>query len=197
MVAAHDRNRTERTRSVASLGDLQVSVVTGICQDTFTNELVFVVGVELFEKPREVTRPEPCVDIGDLFFKVVLVTLRKAAGHIDFFDKSFFLRIDIAKDGVDGLLLCIVDEATRVDHDDGRIIFSGLVHGVDAVSSQLGEQNLRVHLVFGTTQCNDVHLCFLISPGSHGFCIRDAKLSGLTGEPLYLKINGSVSVQNW
>ena len=41
----------------------------------FLPPLLFVVGFKSLENPRQVTGSKPCIDLGDLFFKVILVTL--------------------------------------------------------------------------------------------------------------------------
>jgi len=102
-----------------------------------------------------------CIDLRNLLFQIVLVALRKTSGHINFIYEALLFGIHILQDRINRFLLGIVDKSAGIDDDDVVILGVGLVAGVDAVASQLGQKDFGIHQVFGATHGDDIDFVFL------------------------------------
>src|SRR5690606_8107428 len=49
MFATHQRNRTNRTRTVTPLWNVEVRIMTRICKDTFADKFLLIVCAESFQ----------------------------------------------------------------------------------------------------------------------------------------------------
>ena len=134
--------------------------MTGIGKNSFANQFVFVIGVELLQQARKVAGTEPGIHQWDFLFEIVLVALRKTTGNVDFFNQAIFLGIDIAKDSVNGFLFGIVDKPARIDDHNIGIVLLGFMSGINLVAFELGEQHLAVDQVFRAAQGYNVDFIF-------------------------------------
>ena len=122
---------------------------------------MLVVCLEFLQNRRQIPSPKKRIHLRDFLFQIVLVALRKTTGYVHLIHQTLLFGIYILKDGVDRLLLGIVYESAGVDDDDVIVIGVGLMAGVDAVTSELGQQDFGIHQVFGATHGDDIDFVFL------------------------------------
>ena len=155
VAATDERNGTEGAAAVATFGDFEVSIVLGGGQHAaaaiFRLHFLFqqVGGDEV-----DVLHAIEGVHLVDFRLQLLAETLREATCHIQLLDFSLLAQLGVLQDGIDRLFLCVADEAAGVDDD--RV---GLPPGVvadDVAVLQQGGQMLRIDLVFGATEGDDV-----------------------------------------
>ena len=135
---ADHRNGTVRTAAVASLGNLEVGVVA-----------------RRGENPAQRVESQhaaPLIHLRNLRRKLLAVTLRQTAEHRDFLNQTLLASLYSLQDGVDRLLLRILDEAAGVDDhlvDPARKHVGILRHKLVAAFLKDAHQVLRVHTVLG------------------------------------------------
>ena len=173
MLAAHQRNGTKGARTVAPLGDFQVSVVRGGREQTLPHQFLLVVGPEGFEQPRQLTGAKPRVHFRNALGQFVFVALRQTARHVDPLNLAFFFGLGPATNGVDALLLGRLDESAGVDHHDAGVVLLGLVLDFVIVGAQLGHHDFAVEDVFRAAQSHHVHLAGFEGSCSHALGSRD------------------------
>ena len=165
--ATHERYGAEGALTVAALTDLEVREVGRCGEQPLPHQFVLVVGLQCLQQPREVTRTEPCIHLWDLGHQLRRVALAEAAGHVHLLHQTLVLRLGVAEDSVDALLLGIVDEAAGIDHHHVVLTAVALmVHG-DPVGLQLGHQHFAVEGVLGAPESDHVHLS-----GFEGTCFH-------------------------
>jgi hypothetical protein len=57
-------------------------------------------------------------------------------------------------------LLCIIDKATGINDHNIVIIRIGLMTGINAVSTKLGEEHFGIHQILGATHGDDIDFVF-------------------------------------
>ncbi len=167
MLAAHERDGTERTVAVAAFRNLEIGEVPGC--DSEPGPVILGLdwrGPEeptLLRKPAQQPVGDPdnffatedshdVVDIGKPFEQCVFLAFCEATGDHDSLHVPQPLAIDHLLDDADRFPACAFDEPAGVhDHEVGRVGF-----GHDRIAS-LGEQSQHafgVHEVFGTPQAD-------------------------------------------
>ena len=126
MFPPHQRDRTERTGVVATLGDLQISYV-GILAKVLAYSRV--IGDGIFDEASrrefgcelvEFTEVQKEIDLGNLRFEFLLVSLDQTShGHHGLY-RALPLEFACADHGLDRFSFRRIDEAARVhEHDVG------------------------------------------------------------------------------
>ncbi len=161
--AAPDRDRAEGARVVAPLGDLEIRVPLGgeqpgggVVEDHVGRRGQRRAAAELHHIPHlaELVEADEAVDLGDLPGELIAEAVHHAAGHQHPLD-PLPLAADHLQDGVDRLLLGLLDEGAGVDHH--RIRPVEVVDHLIAPAPQLSEHDLGVDEVLGAAQADHAH----------------------------------------
>ncbi len=110
-------------------------------------KFVLVVGLQGLEQSRQVAGTEPRIHLGNAVLELRSIPLAETPCYIDLLHQALVLGLGPAENGVDALLLGIVDESTGIDHHDVVVAVLGLVIHSDAVRLQLGHHHLAVESV--------------------------------------------------
>ena len=78
-----------------------------------------------------------------------------------FIKLAFLLALHKLQDGINALLLGILDEPASIDYSNLALWTLRVVHAVIAVSLELLHQKLAVHQILGAAHRNYVYLVFL------------------------------------
>ena len=104
--------------------------------------------------------PEPGVDFRDLGGKLLAVALGETSHHVQPAHITAAAVGGIFKYGVDRLLLGIAYEAACIDHNDLRragVLRRIVTHSKTGIT-QLAEQTLAVHKIFGAAERHDINV---------------------------------------
>jgi len=98
-----------------------------------------------------------CIDFWDVLPDLIAVALDEASGDDDALGLSAVLLfvLDHLEDGVDGLLLCGVDEAAGVDDDDFGVFGTGCKLG--SVVVKQAHHDLGVDEIFGAAEGDEAY----------------------------------------
>ncbi len=110
-------------------------------------------GREAVGDVRVVVEAEHAVGLRQRVRQLLAVALGHAAHRHDGLGSAVPLEVIGLQEGVDGVLLGGVDEATGVDDGDVRV--GGVLHEVPAVRLQAACELLRVHLVTGAAKSDE------------------------------------------
>lgn len=146
--------------------------MAGVGENALSYQFLFIIGFKLLKQPGQIARTKPCVYLRNFFLQIIFIPLGKTAGYIDFINQTFLFSIYVPQNGVNRLLLGVVNKSAGVDNYHTGVIIRHLMTCINAVAAQLGEQHFAVHQVFGAAQCYDVNLNLFIAFGFH----RAAKL---------------------
>jgi hypothetical protein len=168
---------------IATLGDFDVSRMPG-CGEYAGGEIVIQVrsgvpfgDVETFAQSVnaiELVGADDGVDFRDVGANIVAIALDQATSNHEATGFASFLIFGHLKDGVDGFLLCGIDEAAGVDYDDVGV--GGFGRKLVTVLDELAHHDLSVDEVFRAAETYKTDLQFwgnseraTVSPRIAGF----------------------------
>ena len=159
--------------AVASLRYLDVGVVgrrsqlakaVGVGASACETLVVGISGVgrsEVVDQLLEVELAVELIHLGQFGLELLLIALREASHDIKLIESAFVLGLHKLENGVDALLACVLDEATRVDNRDLSLRTLGVVHAVVTVVLKQAHELFRVDEVLGAPHRDDIYLIFL------------------------------------
>ena len=181
LLAAHLRDDAERAGAVAALGDLHVGAAAarghaprvarrddpvGRVADQHALGVAAEHGLEL----EHVARAEEVIDLGQVRRELFRVALREAAGDDELLARARVFVAGHLEDGVDRLLLGLVDEAAGVD-DDHRCVF-GVRHVTVARALGDAEHDLAVDAVLRAAEADEVDRALSVCCLAHRSIMR-------------------------
>ena len=190
MFAGDDRDGTIGTMAVAALGYLDISIMAGSGEMAMTITGRNISLAQLAQQLLVVELAVKLIDLRDLFLQLILITLRKTAHHIELLQPSFLLALYKLKDGIDALLLGILNKTTSID--DGYLALRTLrvVHAMIAVGFKLFHQQFAVHQILGTAHGDDIyrilfHFPFLNKESTNSTLLNNCRSSIPSPRPMY------------
>ena len=168
VLAAHQRNGTERAGTVAAFRDLQVCVVGQRGDLAFAEQFVLVVGIQPGQQGGHFQGTKKGVHLRYFLLQCILVALRQTARDVQFLDLPGFFQGGMFHDALNALLFGQVNKAAGIDNHYVSLGVFALVGYFIVIAPQLGDEIFTVHQVFGTTQGDHIYFVGTKSSGAHG-----------------------------
>jgi hypothetical protein len=155
MLATHERDSTKRTGTIAAFGYFDVSEMRRSRKYPLSYQFMLIIYFEFLEQLGEFCGAEECIDLRDLFFEIVFISLREAACDVEFFDLAFAFSIGILHNGIDGFFFRAVYEAAGIDHYYIAAFAPFVMHYIIAAICEMRHHDLAVHEILGAAECDD------------------------------------------
>jgi hypothetical protein len=132
---------------ITTLADFDIGIMAGRGNMALALANFEVLTLQVLQQFLVVKLPIPAIDLWNLCFEFCEVSLRQATHHKELLDSSFGLCLGEFKDGVDTLLLRIIDESAGIYNDDLTLRVIAIVRTLIAVGLHQAHQHLTVYEV--------------------------------------------------
>ena len=138
--------------TVTTFADLDIGIMAGRGDVTLTLAGIKLLTFKILQKFLIVEFSVPAIHLGDFCLQLSQITLRETSHHKEFLYPALCLCLCELKDGVDTLLLRIVDESAGIHDDNFTLRVIAIVRTPIAVGLHQAHQHLTVYEVLRTSE---------------------------------------------